>query len=108
MPGSKSSGFLAQVSMMYCGVDGLHHRRHQVVFGPVVLVAGSVREDLADCDFVAAREIGHVFADGIVERELALLLEKEDGRGSELLGDGADGVAHVGRGGLIGMMCASP
>ena len=33
--------------------------------------------------------------------ELALLLEKEDGGGSELLGDGADGIAHVGRGGLI-------
>ena len=54
---------------------------------------------MADGDLIAASEAGDVFADGIVQVELALFLQHEDGGGSELLGDGADGVAHVGRGG---------
>ncbi len=78
---------------------GVQHGRHDVVFGPVVLVAGGVGENLADGDFVAAGEAGDVFADRVVEGEFALLLQEQDGRGGELLGDGADGVAHVGRGG---------
>ena len=53
----------------------------------------------ADGDFVAAGQAGNVLADWVVERELALLLQQQDGGGGELLGDGPDGVAHVGGGG---------
>ena len=81
---------------------GLEHGRHHVVLGPVVLVAGGVGEDFADGDFVAAGEAGNVFADRVVERELAFFLEQQNGRGGELLGDGADGVAHRRRGGTAG------
>ena len=45
---------------------------------------------------------GTNFADGVVEFELAVLLEKQDGGGGELFGDRADGVAHFGRGWLVG------
>jgi hypothetical protein len=48
--------------------------------------------------FVAAREAGNVLADRIVERELAFLLQQQNGGGGELLGDRADGVAHLRRG----------
>ena len=78
---------------------GLEHGGHDVVLGPVVLIAGGVRENLADCDFVAAGEAGDVLADRVVEGEFFLLLEHEDCGGRELLGDGADGIAHGGRGG---------
>jgi hypothetical protein len=61
-----------------------------------------VGEDLADGDFVAARKAWDILADCVVKVELALFLKQEDGGGGELLGDGADRVAHVGRGGLVG------
>ena len=77
MPGSKSSGFLAHVSMICCADVGLHHGGHEVVLGPVVLIAGGVGEDFADGDFVAVGEAGEIFADGVVEGELALLLQEE-------------------------------
>ena len=79
------------------GGGGLH-RGHGVVLGVVVLIAGGVGEDLADGDLIAAGEAGKVFTHRIVELELALLLEHEQGGGGELLGDGADRVAHLGRG----------
>ena len=78
---------------------GVQHGGHHVVLGPVVLVAGGVGEDLADGDLVAAREAGNVFAHRVVERELALFLEEQNGGGGELLGDRPDGVAHLRRGG---------
>ena len=79
------------------GGFGDEHGGHDVVLGPVVLIAGGVGEDLADGDFVAAGEAGDVLADRVVEGELAFCLEEQDGGGGELLGDGADGVAHVRR-----------
>ena len=60
------------------GVDDLlggfagQHGGHDVVLGPVVLIAGGVGEDLADGDFVAAGEAGDVLADGIVEARACL------------------------------------
>ena len=86
------------------GIDNLlgalwfPHGGHQVVFGPVVLVAGSVRENLADGDFVALGEAGNVLANRVVERELALFLKQQNGSRGELLGDGANGIAHLRRG----------
>ena len=56
-------------------------------------------EDLADGHFAAAGKAGDVLADCVVKGELAVFLEQQDGGGGELLGDGADGVAHLGRGG---------
>ena len=50
---------------------------------------------------VSLGESGDVFGDGVVEGELALFLKEEDGGGGELLGDGADGVAHLGGGGDV-------
>ena len=76
---------------------GAKHRGHYVVFGPVVLIAGGVGENLADGDFVAARESGNILAYGVIDAELALFLEQKDGGRGELLGDGTDGVAHVWR-----------
>ena len=73
VPGSKSRGFLAQVSRICWAVSGVQHGGHDVVLGPVVLIAGGVGENLADGDLVAAGEAGDVFADGVVEGELALL-----------------------------------
>ena len=67
VPGSKSSGFLAQVSRICCARLGVQHGGHHVVLGPVVLVAGGVGEDLADGDFVAAGEAGDVLADRVVD-----------------------------------------
>ena len=57
------------------GGYGAAHGGHDVVLGPVVLIAGGVGEELADGDFVAAGESGDVFADGVVEGKFALLLE---------------------------------
>ena len=81
------------------GRGGREHGSHDVILRPVILVAGGVREDFANGHLVAASEPGKIFADRIVERELALLLKHQDRRRSELLGDGPDGVAHVRRGG---------
>ena len=70
-----------------------------VVLRGVVLVAGGVGEEVDDLDVAGAGELGEEFADGVLKRELALLLEEQDGRRGELLGDGADGVGHGGFGG---------
>ena len=70
-----------------------------VVLGRVVLIAGGVGEEIDDLDVVRAGELGEVFADGVLQGELALLLQDEDGRRGELLGDAADGVGHGGFGG---------
>jgi uncharacterized protein DUF6973 len=64
---------------------GLEHPRHHVVLGPEVLVAGGVGEEHADGDFVAAGQAGNVFRDGVVEAELAVLLEKKCCHRCELL-----------------------
>ncbi len=48
--------------------------------------------------FVAAGQAGDIFAHRIVEREFAFFLKQQDRRRGELLGDGANGVAHLGRG----------
>ena len=64
---------------------GLDERRHHVVLGPVILIAGGVGENLADGHFIAVREAGNIFSDGIVEREFSLLLEQQNGCRSELL-----------------------
>ena len=58
-----------------------------VVFRRVILVAGSVGQDLPDRDFVAARQARHVLADRIIERELALFLKKKDSGGGKLFRD---------------------
>ncbi len=79
--------------------DRLEHERRHVVLGPVVLVAGGVRQQLADGDFVGPGEIGEVLGHLVVERELPLLLEQQHRRGGELLADRADAVAHLGGGG---------
>jgi hypothetical protein len=63
------------------------------------LVAGGVGEEVQDFDVVGAGEFGEIFADGILEGELALLLQDEDRGRGELLGDAADGVSHGGFGG---------
>ena len=49
------------------GGGGAAHGGHDVVFGPVVLIAGGVREDLADGDLVALGEAGDVLADRVVD-----------------------------------------
>ena len=56
-------------------------------------------EEVEDLDFAGTGELGKEFADGVLKRELALLLEDEDGGGGELLGNRADGVGHGGLGG---------
>ena len=72
------------------GVDDLlrgfgpFHRGHHVVFGPVVLVAGGVRENFADGHLIASREAGNVFADRIVNAQFALFLQKQNRRRREL------------------------
>ena len=46
----------------------------------------------------AAGEAGNVFADGIVEAQLALLLKHENCGRRKLFGNRSDGVAHLRRG----------
>ena len=75
----------------------LQHERRHVVLRPEVLVAGGVREDLADRDLVAARQPGHVLADRIVDRQFALFLQEQQGGRGELLADRSDAVSHLGR-----------
>ena len=58
------------------GGGGAAHGGHDVVLGPVVLVAGGVREDLADGDLVAAGEAGDVLADRVVDGDFFLVLEQ--------------------------------
>jgi hypothetical protein len=82
---------------------GLEHVGHDVVLRPIVLIAGGVREELADGDFVGASEMGKEFGDFVVEGELALFLKEEDGGSGELFADGADAVAHRGSGGGAGI-----
>jgi hypothetical protein len=81
---------------MNCGVAGF-------ILGPVVLVAGRVRQDLPYRHFVAAGQAGNILAHRVIELELSLLLQDENRSRGELLGDRADGVAHVRRGKLIGV-----
>ena len=50
------------------GGSGSAHGDHDVVLGPVVLIAGGVGEDLADGDFVAAGEAGDVLTDRVINR----------------------------------------
>ncbi len=64
---------------------GLYHRGHQVIFGPVILIARCVGEDFANRYLVAARQPRHVLAHGIIEMELALLLQQQDGGGVNCL-----------------------
>jgi protein-S-isoprenylcysteine O-methyltransferase Ste14 len=63
---------------------------------PVVLIARGVREKLTDGYFVGLRKVGNKFADLIVERKLALLMQKQNGRSRELLADRANAVTHFG------------
>ena len=63
----------------------LHHGRHQVVFGPIILVTRRVRKNLADRHFVPARQVRNIFADRVVQIQLALLLQNQNGRRRELL-----------------------
>ncbi len=56
-------------------------------------------EQLADRDAVSAGDAGDVFRDGVVEAELAFVLQQQDRGGGELLGDRGDLVGEVGVGG---------
>src|SRR5581483_8738792 len=73
--------------------------RDDVVLRSEVLVAGGHGHEVAEGDFVGAGEVGEVLGDGVVDGELAALLQQKDGVGGELLGDAADGIRHVRRGG---------
>ena len=75
-------------------------RGDDVVLRGEVLVAGGHGHEVAEGDLVGACEVGEVFGDRVVDGELAALLQKKDGVRSELLGDAADGIGHVGRCGL--------
>src|SRR5438094_8023132 len=57
-----------------------------------------MRQQLTNCDFIRAGEIGNELRDFVVERKFSLFLKQEDcGRG-ELLADRADAVTHLRRG----------
>ena len=75
-----------------------HHRRHDVVLRPEVLIARRHRQQLAQRDLVGARQIGKPPRDRVVERDLPVFSEQQNRRRRELLADRADAVAHVRRG----------
>ena len=50
------------------GSHGLQHGRHHVILRPVVLIAGGMRKQFANCDLVAARQVGDKTRHRIVER----------------------------------------
>ena len=64
---------------------GLEHGRHQIVFRPVILIAGGVGEQHVNRDIVRARQIGQILRDLVVKRELALLLQQQNRGCRELL-----------------------
>ncbi len=63
----------------------LHHRSHQVVLRPIVLVARSVAQDLPDRHFVATCQSRNILTNHIIQRKLALLLQDQNCRRCELL-----------------------
>ncbi len=72
--------------------------------------AGAVREQIADGDgidgavgIVDLAELGDVADCGIVERELAVIAQLEDGDGGECLGDGCPVVGGLRAYGLMGV-----
>src|SRR6202041_3581336 len=83
------------------GGDRLEHEWRNVILRPVILIAGGVRQQFADGDLAAAREVGDESRYGIVERKLALLGQQEHGGGSELFADGADTVTNGGQRGRM-------
>ena len=58
-----------------------------VVLRREVFVAGGHGHEVAEGDLVGAGEVGEVFGDGVVDGELAALLQEKDGVRGELLGD---------------------
>ena len=75
-----------------------HHVRHYVVLRPVILVAGRMRQDLADRHLVPASQPRDVARDGITEGEFPLLRQQHDRGRRELLAHRPDGISHVGLG----------
>ena len=63
------------------------HKRRHVVERVIVLVAGSVRKQLADRNVIGARKPGQVTHYRVVKPESAFLGKQEDRSGEELLAD---------------------
>ena len=78
------------------GGDGLQPVRDCVVLRTAILVPRRMRQELADGDFIGAREVGQVLRHLVVERQLAFLLQQQEARDEELLRDRTDLVAHRG------------
>jgi hypothetical protein len=76
------------------GGYGLPHEGRNVVLRVVVLIAGGMREELADSDVVGARQVGQVLADAVIEGEFAVLDGEQDCGGEKLLAYRADGETH--------------
>ena len=72
------------------------HFGGDVVLRPEVPEARGMAERLAYGDAVRLGEVGEEAGDVIVQTELALLLQLQDRRGGEFLGDAVNGVARLG------------
>ena len=80
----------------------LFHRFEGIILRPVILQARGMAEQLADRDAVAATDPWQPLCHRVVHRQLALILQQQQRRGGELLGDGRDliGCVGAGRGGV--------
>ena len=75
----------------------LHHRSHQVILRPVILIPRRMAQNLPDRDLIAPCKSRHILAYHIVQLELALLLKNKNGRRRKLLRNRPNRVPHLWR-----------